>query len=39
MIDREFFCRDVLEVAPALVGMSLVRTLPDAGFTDVQTYI
>ena len=31
MIDREFYRRDVLEVAPALVGMSLVRTLPGGG--------
>ena len=29
MMDKSFYSKDVLEVAPALVGAELVRTLPD----------
>ncbi|HDR68290.1 MAG TPA: DNA-3-methyladenine glycosylase, partial [Bacteroidaceae bacterium] len=27
-ISRDFYCRDVLEVAPALLGMKLIRVMP-----------
>ena len=30
-LGRDFFARDALEVAPALVGKTLVRSLPDGG--------
>ena len=30
-LGRDFFARDALEVAPALVGKTLVRALPDGG--------
>ena len=30
-LGRDFFACDALEVAPALVGKTLVRALPDGG--------
>ena len=43
MTDREFFRRDVLETAPALVGCYLVRTAPDGSekrfmITETEAY-
>jgi DNA-3-methyladenine glycosylase len=43
MTGREFYRRDVLEVAPDLVGAALVRTLPDGGekrliITETEAY-
>ncbi|TVR69847.1 MAG: hypothetical protein EA408_12250 [Marinilabiliales bacterium] len=29
LIEKEFFTRDVLELAPALPGRKLVRSMPD----------
>jgi DNA-3-methyladenine glycosylase len=39
-IDRDFYCRDVLEVAPALLGQRLIRVWPDgnrSGYTITET--
>jgi DNA-3-methyladenine glycosylase len=39
-LDRDFYCRDVLEVAPALLGQRLIRVWPDgssSGYTITET--
>ena len=43
MIDREFFRQDALSLAPALIGKTLVRTLPDGSqkrlmITETEAY-
>lgn len=42
-MDREFFCRDVLEVAPGLLGRRLIRVFPDGSrgsfmITETEAY-
>lgn len=43
MIDREFFRQNALSLAPALIGKTLVRTLPDGSqkrlrITETEAY-
>ena len=42
-VDREFYCRDVLQVAPELLGMKLIRVFPDGSqgsfiITETEAY-